>query len=327
MLDVHPNIITITTQTSQNKTPLMIACEEGLIDIIHILLSSTDQSITNTLLDASDNLGNNCLMYASWRGNIHIVRALIETYHMSSTLKNYEGLTCIQMAAAGNHTELVKYLLTITDQTHHNSDPDPDAVVETDVSLTGMSLLHRAVQSGSIDTVKLLLLQPSPPLINTTFTSNIHTSNINSITENGMTALHIACKHGYYDITKYLIEYGHAILNIKNDYDLTPLHFACIGGYNDIVRYLLTALLDLTPDLNRDLTSNLSGDVSYLQLASQYGHHDTCQLLIDRCFDSPSDNILAKNYKGEYYTIYIGYIIRVIHSVLGHTYTHTRYIL
>ena len=284
----------------------MIACEEGHIDIIHILLSSY-QSPTNTLLHASDNLGNNCLMYASWRGNIQVVRALIETYHMSIALKNYEGLTCVQMAAAGNHTELVEYLLTITNQTHHNS--VPDAVVETDVSLTGMSLLHRAVQSGSIDTVKLLLLQPSPPLINTTFTSNIHTSNINSITENGMTALHIACKHGYYDITKYLIEQGHATLTIRNDYDLTPLHFACIGGYNDIVRYLLTALLDLTPDLNRDLTSNLSGDVSYLQLAAQYGHHDTCQLLLDRCFDSPSDNILAKNYKGR----------TTIHSIESYT--------
>lgn len=54
----------------------------------------------------------------------------------------------------------------------------------------------------------------------------------------GMTALHLAATHGYYEIVKALVEKGASLDAVDNDM-MTPMHFACADGNVAVVRYLI----------------------------------------------------------------------------------------
>ncbi len=64
-----------------------------------------------------------------------------------------------------------------------------------------------------------------------------HGSNVNFRSSLGMTALILACKHGFYEITLLLIENG-ADINIKDLDGNTALYHAQKNGYEDIVELL-----------------------------------------------------------------------------------------
>ena len=52
------------------------------------------------------------------------------------------------------------------------------------------------------------------------------------------TPLHLACRHGWLDIVKSLIESKGCDPHVKDCGSQTPLHYACRYGCEDIVRYL-----------------------------------------------------------------------------------------
>jgi ankyrin repeat protein len=58
------------------------------------------------------------------------------------------------------------------------------------------------------------------------------------ITENGETALHIACHHASIKMIKFLLNNG-ANVNQQNKSDYTPLHIACAYGRKTIISFLL----------------------------------------------------------------------------------------
>jgi ankyrin repeat protein len=54
----------------------------------------------------------------------------------------------------------------------------------------------------------------------------------------GRTPLHFACKEGYLEVVKLLIELG-ADKEAKDKWNETPLHLACIEGHLDVVKLLI----------------------------------------------------------------------------------------
>ena len=72
-----------------------------------------------------------------------------------------------------------------------------------------------------------------------------HTIDLNARDDDGMTALHYACKAGNRDIVHSLWVICHHHINARNNHEMTPLHFACKNGNANIVNLLLTSNIDL----------------------------------------------------------------------------------
>ena len=61
------------------------------------------------------------------------------------------------------------------------------------------------------------------------------------------TPLYLACKNGYLEIVKILIE-NNACLEMTCDDDSTPLHIACENNHLEIVKFLITEGVDVNRD-------------------------------------------------------------------------------
>jgi len=229
----------------------------------------------------TDTLGNTVLHFACYGGHLSIVTYLIESMTFRYTLKNKEGLLPMQMAAAGNYVEIVKYLSSLpsSSSSSSSSGSHPDCLgvlVSTnesviDESIAGFNSFHRAVQNNSLQTVVFLLQNNN----NSTDTSS---SLVNSFTADGSTALHIACKHGYTELCQQLLLFG-ANINIANQWDLSPMHYACIGGYTRIVQLLLSGGVPVSYASTTDKGIN-SNARPYLHTAAQYGRHEIVEMIV-----------------------------------------------
>jgi ankyrin repeat protein len=158
----------LDTRTDNGRSPLMIAAFEGSLDCIKLLHAHGASSS-----EASDEVGNNALHFASWGGNLNVYRYLVEEMNYYQVSTNAEGMYPIHFAAAGNHVDILEYLILLSEENTKS------AVACTS---SGYNSLHRAAMYGSVEAVKLLLEK------------NI--VNVNECSTNGCTALAIACQNG-----------------------------------------------------------------------------------------------------------------------------------
>ena len=101
---------------------------------------------------------------------------------------------------------------------------------------------------------------------------------------NGDTLLHQACKQGWLDIVKLLIEEYGCDPNVTNKYaHQSPLHYACQYGHKKVVEYLINEL-DVNPRDGRDPTH---GD-TLLHQACKQGWLDIVKLLIEKYACDPN---------------------------------------
>lgn len=240
----------IASTTEDNRRSLhMLAAFDDQIDTLKFLCNFSTSRMQNdpkgkenftlhkNLHEQLDVIGNSLLHYSVWGGSLRCTTYLVESCGFNCNCLNYDKLTPLQMASAGNYHEIVSYLLprstnTITSNTIVDGDIDNEAITtaatttvaaveEEEVSIGGLNSLHRAAIYGSLDVIKLLISSSSTP-------SMLH-FNVDAPTLNGTTALHLAAKHGHWDTVTYLVDHGRAAVDQSNHFGLTALHFACIG--------------------------------------------------------------------------------------------------
>jgi ankyrin repeat protein len=192
--------------TEDGRSPLMVAAAENAVEIMRLLcaqVKTLNGDVASYVMKA-DAAGNTALHHAAWRGNLPACRTLIEELGCDNPfVKNNDGMTPQQFAAAGNHTEVVEYLLRLQETAHHGAE----------ASKTGINDLHRACMHGALETVALLLSR--------------HQADASARTSNGNNALHVAAQNGYASIVKYLVEEAGVEMNVQNKFGLTPLHLGC----------------------------------------------------------------------------------------------------
>lgn len=226
LLSYQPDCI--SSQAGDGRTALMLAAFESRLECLRVLFDhcfSNDNFKSALLL--KDDKGNNVLHFACWGGSLSCVRFIMEQLFTqvqgsfcgkSSSylvlMRNNEGLTPVQLAAAVNSSSVVQYLLEFRSSTETEANERLH-----DISDSGMTILHRAANHGATNTVRYLLSSHLP--------INLRVSNQDN---NGSTALHFAAKHGYNETVRLLCDtLGNADLDMKNAFGLTPLHYACIG--------------------------------------------------------------------------------------------------
>ena len=254
----------LSSQTSDQRSSLMISAYEGQIEILNylyqqLLTRNKNYNINNEI----DLLGNTTLHYASWGGSIECIQYCVETCLMNPLQRNKEGMNSLQFCSAGNHLNCLQYLeeYLLSNQNTSISTSSSQALLSSLESETGLIPLHRACLHNSIDIVTHLLQQIE---VNNQNKYLLHeniqeeeelknlqiqhfSSGIFSRTYNGNTSLHLATQNNSINIIKQLLQeiqkdsqrfpflYKNAKNNlsngidIQNQYGLTPLHFACIG--------------------------------------------------------------------------------------------------
>ena len=68
--------------------------------------------------------------------------------------------------------------------------------------------------------------------------------NVNAVDEFGLAPLHYACKRGYRDIVKLLLDKEADVNQISNE-SMTPLHAASTSGNKEIIKLLFDAGADI----------------------------------------------------------------------------------
>lgn len=122
---------------------------------------------------------------------------------------------------------------------------------KSNAGVTDITVLHDAAEFSDLTTVRVLLK---------------HKVDFNAVTSMGITALHIAAKHGYTDIVAELLLHGAKINMLASDMkgsSICPLHYAVENNHPAIVATLLDA------GVNVDIGRSYSGrdNVTCLHLA------------------------------------------------------------
>ncbi|KAI8935778.1 hypothetical protein NX059_007298 [Plenodomus lindquistii] len=181
------------------------------------------------------------LLMAASKGNLHIVRMLLQTGRIAFDTRHEENFTAIIIAAQHGHKDIVEFLL--------GTGKFDDRV---------SAALRRAARNGHQEIVQLLLdtrnadvnaqIGKWTALLWAAMSGHIHVVklllSINEIDINlhdccGMTALHRAISIGHEDIAKLLLSTGKCNVNARDNDGRTALTLAVTQGLKDVVKLLL----------------------------------------------------------------------------------------
>ena len=246
LLGIQPHI-NINLKDGRGNTPLLLAVQERLDDIVRVLLkfkadleprnkkgetafllaikhkaestwkNMLSESTWKTMLQNSDGIILNegggaiptALHMAAKHGQLEVVQQLLEHGADVNALGGQYN-TALQAAAASGFEDVVKYLLE----------------KEADASLSGgmfANALSAAVFSGIFKTVSIL---------------HEKKVDINAQDAQGRTAVHLALWRGSLDNFKWLNENG-GDLSIKDRQGRTVLHHAAMAGRLDVMNLLM----------------------------------------------------------------------------------------
>jgi ankyrin repeat domain-containing protein 50 len=236
----HPSI-EINFQKEDGQTALQIAAHLGQTDITHLLLQHPTIDI-----NCSDKNGWTALTAAVDCGHADIVRLLLAHkdidisasrvgepgFWVSISQKFYSEGECmtlpldlrlqlgiklsesLYLAARDGDKDIVELLLQ-----------RPDIEPNAHYGRYNTTPLHEAISGGHLKVVEVLLLHPQ--------------IDVNSVDEDGRSALIYVAKEGHSDIGNALLQRSDIDINLVDKNGWSALMFAANRGYSDIVNTLL----------------------------------------------------------------------------------------
>ncbi|XP_059160323.1 NF-kappa-B inhibitor alpha-like isoform X2 [Physella acuta] len=208
IIGLAPDLDWLNQTNSLLQTPLHIAVITGQTCVVGRLMAA------GAALDVRDQLGNTPLHNACRLGFTDIVRTLITPGHYEETLqnqygipnqqfpqdlelKNYEGLTCLHLAAIGEHVDVMQLLLAA------------GADVNQPEGKSGRSVLHLAAEWGNLNMLRFLL--------------SFQETHIDAQTYAGLTPILLAVGRKHEDIVKELFKHGALLerLSLSDDSDIS----------------------------------------------------------------------------------------------------------
>nr|GMC84178.1 putative ankyrin repeat protein RF_0381 [Ipomoea batatas] len=237
-------------------SPVLAAVvSKGGMDEIREVLEKSDPSWKAA--DAADGDGQTLLHLAIAQRRPDLVQLLLEFGPDLEAPSRLLGSTPLEAAASSGESLIVEILLANRAGTERS-----------ELSVWGP--VHHAAGNGHIEVLRLLLLKGA---------------NVNALTKDGDTALHLAVRERRRDCTRLLLASG-ALTDIRNSRDgNTPLHIAAGNGDEQMVRLLLQNGAEKN-------TRNKHGKTSY-DVAAENGHN--------RLFDALrlGDNLCAAARNGD----------------------------
>ena len=202
----------LTMRDNKGRTPLHIAGFVGSVEVIDYLASQKCN-----ILDA-DSDGRTILHIACVKGELTLVKPLIENYSAVLTIRDNQGHTPLHIACKNDKLTLVKHLV----------ENYPAALKMT--TNDGQTPLHKAGWSGSVELVDYLVNQQC----------NMLAKDIR-----GRVTIHHACNSGKLSLVKHLVENYPALLEMKDKKNVSPLHLAGWTNSVKLVQYLTSKGCDV----------------------------------------------------------------------------------
>ena len=233
----------VTTLTADGRSCAMLACFEGLVDMIALLHTEREKSsedaksseeIILPIISTVDKSGNTALHYACWGGHGECVEFLVRGLGCDLLATNTEGMDALQFASAGNHVDCMKKILLLQSESVPAA-PGAEGLGVGGRSSSGMGPVHRAAMHGSVEVLQLLLAH-----FRKAQRPDSHGSEVGLFekAENGNSPLHIAAHRGMSAMVDALLREAsehleessrESFINMTNNFGLTAVHFACIG--------------------------------------------------------------------------------------------------
>ena len=179
------------------QSVIINSSSESYKNVIQILIKKFKKPRLKSYINKPDIFGNTAILYAAYRGNILIVRSLIEC-GADVNITSKKGLNVLHMAAQGNNPNIiiyfkVKYNISVLSKDSQGNTP-----------------LHWACYNSSEEAINFLL----------SFMGDINIKN-----NEGKTPLHIAVFTEKPSLIKKLIKRG-ADINAKDKDGKTPIDLA-----------------------------------------------------------------------------------------------------
>nr|XP_047126785.1 serine/threonine-protein phosphatase 6 regulatory ankyrin repeat subunit A-like [Hydra vulgaris] len=231
------------TKLEQDKAgfiALHLAVSTGKQDVCRELLSTHSKEQLHAI---TRDYGDTALHLAARRKELNIIRLLVQA-EANINQVNLEGQTPLHIAVAESDVDSVEYLINenasgiIKDKKYRNA-------------------LHIATEIGNMDIIELLI-------------EKCHID-INELSKDGSTLVHLAAKSGHVQAMIYFIQKGIAV-KTPNKEGAEALHEACKQGHLGVVRKLIAN----GAKIERCTKDNYTP----LHIAVRYGKYDVVQLLI-----------------------------------------------
>ena len=96
----------INTRNSTGATALMLAAQDGHLEIVRCLVC-----ICGAIVDAADYDGTTPLIQAAWNGHLQVVRFLVSDGGAMVDAKDSGGSTALIVASQDGHLDIVRFLV------------------------------------------------------------------------------------------------------------------------------------------------------------------------------------------------------------------------
>ncbi len=199
--------VDVNLSTSDGKTALMLAAQEGRADLIRALLGA------GATINSTNTRGGTALMYAAVVGDPTTVELLL-AYGAAINVQSSNGWTALMIASVKGYDELVRLLLSRGANANLRD-------------IYGWTPLMRAAYENRLTVVRSLLASQS--------------IEVNTANDNGATALHQAARGGYVQIVRLLIDNG-ADLEAKDLRGQTPAMLARAQGHAEVADMIKRSL-------------------------------------------------------------------------------------
>ena len=166
--------VDVNLSTTDGKTALMLAAQQGRTDLIRMLLDA------GATINSTNTRGGTALMYAAVVGDPATVELLLAR-GAAMNVQSSNGWTALMIAAVKGYDELVRLLLR----------RGADANLR---DIYGWTPLMRAAYENRLIVVRSLLASQS--------------AKVNASNDSGATALHQAARRGHLQVVQLLIDSG-----------------------------------------------------------------------------------------------------------------------
>ncbi|XP_059471144.1 uncharacterized protein LOC132194090 [Neocloeon triangulifer] len=198
-------------------TPLHTAVRYGKLECVKTLVSyfeeKCNQTNTNNFISEMDSrtrCGMNCIHVGALYGKLEMFKFLIEKAPYLLDSRTNMDMSIVHFAALNENSEILSFIVHL-------------GVDVRSRDKKGWTALHKAAQDGTFETLKILV--------------DFNPDVMRDLTNENVTALHLAVHHADVRLCKYLIENG---INVRAVDDLrrNPFHWACEYGRLPTIQYL-----------------------------------------------------------------------------------------